>query len=226
MTLAEELDHPFSTAFTLTFAAFLHQFREETQAAQEIAEAVIALSDDHGFPHWLAWGKIARGRVLAKQGRWEEGIAQTRQGLEILPPTWGEANRPGGLVSLAWMLGQVGQPEEGLALITEAMDLVNQTDQREGESGLHCVKGELLLAISEDDHAGAESCFRRAIDIARRQSAKSWELHAATRLARLWQQQGRRQEARELLAPIYEWFTEGFDTRNLKEASALLEELS
>jgi predicted ATPase len=220
------MSHPFSTAFALTFAAFLYQLRDDGQAAEEAAEAVIALSGEHGVPHWLAWGIISRGRLLASRGRWEEGIAQTRQGLDILPPTWGEANRPSALVNLAWMYGQVGRPEEGLALMAEARGLVNETDQRESESDLHRVEGELRLLLSESNHADVERCFRKALDVARRQSAKSWELRAATNLARLWQQQGRTQEARELLAPVYTWFTEGFDTHDLNDAKALLEELA
>jgi predicted ATPase len=120
---------------------------------------------------------------------------------------------------------QVGQTGDGLALIAEAIDVVNKTGERMVEPALHRLKGELMLAVSEDNHAEAETCFRQAIDIARQQSAKSWELQAATSLAHLWQKQGKKEEARRLLADIYGWFTEGFHTRDLKEAKALLDEL-
>jgi predicted ATPase len=103
---------------------------------------------------------------------------------------------------------------------------VNQTGERRYEAELYRLKGELLLQLSPDNHSESESSFKQAIDIAKRQQAKSWELRAAMSLARLWQQQGKRSDAHDLLAPVYGWFTEGFDTADLKEAKALLEELS
>ena len=130
------------------------------------------------------------------------------------------------LVPLAEGRRRVGQVEEGLTLIAEAERFVTKTGERWNEAEVHRVKGELLLACSPADEAGAERSFRQAIDVAGRQDAKSHELRAATSLARLWQQQGRKDEARELLAPVYDWFTEGFDTRDLKEAKALLEGLA
>jgi predicted ATPase len=117
------------------------------------------------------------------------------------------------------------QPEEGLTVLTEALALVEKNDERWYEAELHRLKGELLLQLSLDNHADAETCFQQAISIAQNQSAKSWELRAATSLATLWKQQGKRQDAYELLAPVYGWFTEGFDTADLKDAKALLDEL-
>jgi predicted ATPase len=134
--------------------------------------------------------------------------------------------QPYGLALLAKASAQVGQHEVGLALLAEALAVLNDTGERRWEAELHRLKGELLLACAAGHDAEAETCFRQALDIARRQQARSWELRAAMSLARLWQRQGKRTEAHALLAPIYGWFTEGFDTADLQEARALLEALS
>jgi predicted ATPase len=126
---------------------------------------------------------------------------------------------------LAEAYGKAGQPAQGLALIEEAVECMNRTGQRLFEPELHRIKGNLLLAVSRDRHAEAEDCFRYAIDCARRQGSKSWESSAALSLSRLWRAQGKHDDARTLLAEICGWFTEGFETRDLKEAKALLEEL-
>jgi len=119
--------------------------------------------------------------------------------------------------------GQRGQPAEGLTTIAEALVLVHKTGECRDEAELYRVKGALLLQQSSDHQTEAETCFQQAISIARSQQAKSWELRAATSLARLWQQQGKRDEARQVLAAVYDWFTEGFDTADLKDAKALLD---
>src|SRR5262252_4484164 len=118
------------------------------------------------------------------------------------------------------------QPEAGLTALAEALTLVNTTGERWYESEIYRLKGELLLHQSLDNQADVENCFHQAMTVAQNQQAKSWELRAATSLARLWQQQGKRQEAYDLLTPVYHWFTEGFDTADLQEAKALLDELS
>ena len=133
--------------------------------------------------------------------------------------------QPYHLALLAEAHGTLGKPEAGLAVLTEALTLVDITGERWYEPELYRLKGELLLQQSSDNHAEAESCFHQAIAIAQNQQAKSLALRASTSLARLWQQQGKRQEAYDLLAPVYGWFTEGFDTPDLKEAKALLDEL-
>jgi predicted ATPase len=120
----------------------------------------------------------------------------------------------------------VGRCEEGLTLLAEALALTNDREERRWEAELYRLKGEILLVHAAAHHAEAETCFRQALDVARHQQAKSWELRAAMSLAHLWQQQGKHTEARELLAPIYSWFPEGFDTADLQEAKALLEELA
>jgi predicted ATPase len=136
--------------------------------------------------------------------------------------TGAELTRVYFLAMLAEAHGTIGEPETGLAMLTEALTLVDTTDERWCEAELYRFKGVLLLQQNSDNATEAESCFHHALDIARNQQAKSWELRAATSLARLWQSQGKRQEAYDLLAPVYGWFTEGFDTTDLQEAKALL----
>ena len=140
--------------------------------------------------------------------------------------TGGEIGRPYSLGLLAEAHGAIGQPEAGLTVLAEALTHVDKTGERWYAPELYRLKGALLLQQSSDNQAEAESCFHHALDIARTQQAKSWELRSATSLARLWQQQGKRQEAHDLLAPVYGWFTEGFDTADLKDAKALLETLT
>jgi adenylate cyclase len=226
LALARELSHPFSEATALLGVGRTHAMRGERQAALEGAEALIALSSEHGFQYWVGIGTVARLRELAEQGKLQEGIAGMRAILEALRAGGAVMDSDEILTFLAELHGRAGQAEEGLALIAEAQEFVAKTGQRVNEAEAHRLKGELLLARSPSDPAGAEASFRKALEIARGQSAKSWELRAATSLARLWQRQGREREARELLAPVYDWFTEGFDTGDLKDAKALLDELA
>jgi predicted ATPase len=226
LTLAQQSAHPFSLAFALNIAAIVHQLRREVRFTQERAEAAISLSKEQGFPHWRAMGCILCGWALAQQGQAQEGLEQLHQGLRAFRATGAEILRPYFLALLAEAHGAMGQPAEGLAVLTEALALVETTGERWYEPELYRLKGALLLQQSSDNQAEAETCFQHAITIAQSQQAKSWELRAATSLARLWQQQGKRQEAHDLLAPVYNWFTEGFDTADLLEAKALLDVLS
>jgi class 3 adenylate cyclase/predicted ATPase len=226
LTLAQELTHPFSLAFALGMAAIVHQFRREAQGVQERAEALIALSTEQGFPHWLAFGTILRGWALSGQGEGAEGIGQMRQGLVAYRAMGAELTRPYFLSLLAEADGKVGQIEEGLTVLNEALDTVNKTEERNWEAELHRGKGGLLLIQQGQKGGRAEECFWKALDIARRQQAKSLELRAAISLSRLWQQQGKKEEAQQLLTESCSWFTEGFDTADLKEAKILLEELT
>jgi predicted ATPase len=226
LTLAQELAHPFSLTIALNIAAVVHQFRREAQAVQERAEATMTLSTEQGFPLWLAYGTILRGWALTAQGEGAEGIAQMRQGLVAHRATGAEVYRPYFLVLLAEAYGEVEQPEEGLTVLVEALAIVDNTGECNWEAELHRRKGELLLMQQGQKVGNAEECFQKALDVARRQQAKSLELRAAMSLSRLWQQQGKQEEAHQLLTEIYRWFTEGFDTPDLKDAKALLEELS
>jgi predicted ATPase len=201
LTLAQELAHPFSLVYALNMAVLVHHFRREVQAVQERAEALIGLSTEQGFPMWLAYGTIMRGWALTAQGEEAEGIDQMRQGLVAHRATGAELQRPYFLSLLAEAYGKVGQPEEGRR------------------------KGEFLLIQQGQKVREAEECFQQALDTARRQQAKSLELRSAMSLSRLWQQQGKQEDAHQLLSEIYGWFTEGFDTADLKEGRALLEEL-
>jgi predicted ATPase len=226
LTLSQELTHPFSQAYGLLHATIFHQFRREAQSVQERAETLITLSTDQGFPFWLAYGIILRGWALAMRGEGAEGIAQMRQGLVAYRGTGAELHRPYFLSLLAEAYGEAGQPEEGLKVLVEALALVDKTGERHWEAEQHRRKGELLLMQQGQRVGEAEECFRQALAVARRQQAKSLELRAAMSLSRLWQQQGKQEEAHQLLADIYGWFSEGFDTLDLQEAKALLEELA
>jgi predicted ATPase len=224
LTLVQELSHPFSLASAFGFAGFLHTLRREGQASQEQAEVTMALATEQGFAHWLAHGMIFRGWALAEQG--EEGTDQIRQGIDAWRAAGDELARPYCLVLLAEACAKGGQAEEGLSALAEALAAVHKTGERFYEAELYRLQGELLLTRSTCQTAEAEACFHQALDITRRQQAKSLELRAAMSLSRLWQRLGKHAEAHQLLAEIYGWFTEGFDTADLQEARALLAELA
>jgi predicted ATPase len=226
VTLAQHIVHPYSLCYVLVFAALLHQFRREVRAAQERAEAAIILAQEQGFPAWMAYSAILHGWALAQQGQAKEGSEQITQGLTAWRATGAEGGREYFLALLAEAYGSMGQPEAALVVLVEALTLVDTTDGRWYEAELYRLKGDLLLQQSSDNQAEAENCFHHALAIARNQQAKSFELRAATSLARLWQRQGKRAATYELLAPIYGWFTEGFDTADLQEAKALLDALA
>jgi len=220
------LAHSHSLTRILELASWTHLYRREGKAAYELADEAIALATRHEFPHWIAMGTMMRGWALTKLGQWETGRAQMRQGIDGYWATGAVLARGCWLAQVAEAYGQGGQPEEGLRVLGEALALVNDTGMRHYEAEMHRLKGELLLQQSSDNSTAAESCFQQAIRIARSQQAKSLELRAATSLARLWHQQGKREEARQVLGEVYGWFTEGFDTADLKDAKALLDELA
>jgi class 3 adenylate cyclase/predicted ATPase/energy-coupling factor transporter ATP-binding protein EcfA2 len=225
VTLVQQIAYPFSLSWALGSAAMVHQFRREVRAAQERAEATISLAKEQGFPTWMALGAMLHGWALVHQGQAREGIAQITQGLTAYRATGAEIVRPYFLALLAEAHGTIAQPEAGLAVLAEALTLVDSSGERFYEAELHRLKGELLLQQASETHLEAETCFQHAIRIAQSQQAKSWELRAAMSLACLWQQQGKRQEAYDLLASVYGWFTEGFDTADLQDAKVLLHEL-
>jgi len=168
---------------------------------------------------------VLRGSTLVHQGQAKEGIEQITEGLRTYRATGAALGRPFFLALLAEAHGTMGRPEAGLTALAEALTLVDKTGERHYEAEIYRLKGELLLQRPSNNATEAETCFHHALDLARNQQAKSWELRAATSLARLWYQQGKRQEAHDLLAPVYHWFTEGFDTADLQEAKALLDAL-
>jgi predicted ATPase len=226
LTLAQELGHPFSLAYAMCFAGMLDQRCRDVPAAQERTTVAITLCTEQGFALYLARGIILQGWARAEQGQGVAGLAQMCQGLVAYQATGAAVFRPYYLAFLAEAYGKVGQAGEGLTLLDEALAVVHKTGERFYEAELYRLKGELLLVRSAENDGEAEACFQQALLVARHQQAKSAELRAAMSLSRLWQHQGKRAAAYQLLAPIYDWFTEGFDTSDLQEAKALLEALS
>jgi class 3 adenylate cyclase/predicted ATPase len=225
LTLAHHPPVPFNLAFTLHFAACLRQLRREAPEAERLAAATMTLATDHELGHWLGQSTILYGWAVAAQGQREAGLASLRQGLTAMDATGSELLRPYYLALLAALYGESAHPAAGQALVAEAWALVDKNGERWYAAELHRLQGALLLHQGTPAVHQAEQCFQQALDVARRQQAKAWELRAAMSLSRLWQQQGQQAEARALLAPIYGWFSEGFDTADLQEAKALLEEL-
>ena len=207
------------------WAAHVYQLRLEAPTVYEHAETAVVLSTEQGFPLWAALGASMRGWALTLQDQGEAGMAQVRQGTAAWRATSATVLVPYLCTVLADVCAYLGHTEDGLQALVEAHALVQQYEERWWEAEIHRLRGVLLLRQTGTPQVEAETWLRRALDVARRQEAKSLELRAARSLAHLWQQQGKRAEARELLAPVYGWFTEGFDTSDLQEAKALLEEL-
>ena len=222
--LAQEVAHPPSLAFARMLTAIAYQLRREADAAHGQAEALIALATEQGFTLFLAIGGIVRGATQTALGQRGEQIGQIRQHLAAVRETGSAVWEPYFLGLLADLYAQDGQVEAGLATLDEAL-AAQATGQRLVEAELYRLRGSLVLQMGRPQ-AEVETWLRRALDVARRQEAKSLELRAAMSLSRLRQQQGKRKEAHDLLAEVYAWFTEGFDTADLQEAKALLEELA
>jgi class 3 adenylate cyclase/predicted ATPase len=225
LVLAHELSHPFTLAYARCMTAIGYQFRREVAAVNEQADAAVTLATAQGFPFFAALGTNLRGWALAIQGQGEEGLDQVRQGLAAWRATGAALAVPYMCTLLADVCTHLGHTAEGFQALAEAHTLVEQHDERWWEAEIARLQGVLLLRQPGTPPAEAEAWLQRALEVARRQEAKSLELRAAMSLSHLWQQQGKRDEARELLAPVYGWFTEGFDTADLQEAKALLEEL-
>lgn len=242
LTLARELSEPSGLAHAFCFAAILHQLRREPLMAQEQAEACIAVSREHGLVMYQAMATVMRGWSLFEQQRHEEAIEQMREGLAALQTTGTEFVRPHFLALLAEALGKARQHEEGLRILDETLSVIHGNGERYYQAEVYRLKGELLLlqaksrfestpgrVIVDQDAAvveQAEDCFSESIKIAQQQKAKSWELRAVMSMARLYQNRGKQTEALNLLRRIYSSFTEGFDTVDLCEAGALLDELT
>jgi predicted ATPase len=225
LELAHALAHPFSLTYVLFFAAMLSQFQRQAAMAQERAESLMALAAQQGFPFYLDLGRMLHGWALTVQGQADAGLAQLQQGLANYQATRGVVAQHYFVALLANAHGTCGHSAEGLRLVDEALAAVPRSG-RFWEAELYRQRGDLFLLDSPTARATeAEACFQRALRIAQGQGARALELRAALSLSRLWQRQGKRAEAHELLAPIYGWFTEGFDTADLQEAKALLEAL-
>jgi predicted ATPase/class 3 adenylate cyclase len=224
------INHPYSVAFGLDLAAVVRQYRSDAPATRALAGEALALSEAHGLAFIGAMASMLKGWALAQEGDLAEGIAQMRHGLAAQLATGAELARPYWLCLITEACLESGAALEGLALLDEAEAAVQQTNERYWEAEIHRLRGQLLLAASDPAAPAvvrsAEESYRRALDVAHRQGARSLELRAAVSLSRLWQGAGRHGKARELLAPIYERFTEGLDHPELREAAALLAELS
>ena len=225
LNLARELDHPFSLADVLSFAGCLFNImRRDAAAVKKYAQQLKNLVQETGFSGWRGIGIIYWGQGAILQGEFQEGIAQMEQGTIERRSAGVWCYSTGILGALAMAHAKSGRLQLGLTTIDEALALVEKTDERHWEAELHRQLAEILLM--EGDEVEAEACLQHAIAVAHRQQAKSWELRAAISLARLWQKQGKRDQARHLLEPVYNWFTEGHNTTDLQEARDLLAELS
>jgi predicted ATPase len=222
---ARELAHPPSLVLVQHFIAFLYYYRRDVPALQAQAEALLTVATAQGFPLWAGFGTCWGAWSLTMQGQGEAGLAQMHQGIAAVLATGQRGSWSVHLLLLAETAAHAGQVEEGLRCLAEALTAFETTGRGNLLAEGYRLQGSLLLRQTVPDAAQAEACFRRALTIARRQQARSWELRAATSLCRLWQQQHKRSAAYALLAPLYGWFSEGFDTADLQEARVLLEEI-
>lgn len=223
--LVQTLNHPYTHARYLNWSAILHQLRRDVPVVLERAEAAVPVAAKQGLALVLAVAPIMRGWALAMQGRGAEGLALIQQGLEAYRATGAEFQRPHFLALRAEVHGMLGQAAEGLAALDEARAVMEETGERYYEAELYRLEGELLLAQEPPDEDTAEACFGRALEVARRQQARSLELRAATSQARLWRRRGKPEEARLALAEIYASFTEGFEAPDLEVARSVLASL-
>jgi len=225
LLLAEETSHSHTMAQALSLAAAFHLDRRDVQRTECLAREAVALATEHDFPYWRATGCLWWGWALVQRRDIENGLAQIQQSLAQFRARGDVQTIPHALTVLAGVYGQVGQPQKGLEVLAEALGVLERTNERRREAEIHRLRGELLLSLPGQHGVEAEACFDRALAVAGEQSARMWELRAATSLARLWADRGKRAEASDLLAPIYGWFTEGFDTADLKDAQMLLDQL-
>ena len=224
---ARETGHAATLMYALNHVAmYAHIHCGNYKAAKAELEELVALANEKGAPFWKALATINVGLLLAVDGNELDAIKMFTSGMAAYQSTGATLYRPQHFSYLASAYAEVSQFEEAWRCISEAMTAVETTKESWYEAEVNRVAGELALTMPEPDAAKAEGYYDRALTVARQQQAKSWELRAATSMARLWRDQGKPQQARELLAPVYGWFTEGFETRDLKEAKALLEELA
>jgi predicted ATPase len=226
VSLAHDVGHSPSVIFALSHKANVHQIAREVAPALEAAEAAMTIAEKEGAPLFESVARVARGWALAHLGQAEQGVAQIREGLAMASATGAEMWRTYNLAQLAEACGKAGRIDEGLEVIAEALEVVQEKGERWWEAEILRLRGELLLKRNPSGLAEAQTSFERAIEIARKQGAKSSELRATMSLARLLRETDRREEARAMLAEIYGWFTEGFDTADLKDAEALLDKLA
>jgi predicted ATPase len=212
--------------YALFNTSLTHILRGNSAAAKAEADELAALADEKGALLWKAWGMMNQGCVLALTGKASDAVHKITSGITAVQSTGGTLWMPFRLSHLTRAYAELGQFDDAWRCIDEAMTAMETTKEKWSEAEVHRTAGEIALKLPEPDAVRAEAYFERALTVARQQQAKSWELRAAMSLARLCRDRGKTVEARELLAPVYGWFTEGFDTLDLKEAKALLEELA
>jgi class 3 adenylate cyclase/predicted ATPase len=226
LTMAKELANPANLINTLAFVATAHVLRRQPAAARQLAKVTMEMSAEQRNLHYLGHGTVLHGWAQVAQGKIEDGIAEIDRGMATYRATGARTWVPYFLGLQAETYARARRIDDGIASVAEALALADKTEQHSWRAELKRIKGELLLAAPSNNHTQVQSCFSQALEIARGQQAKSWELRTAVSLGRLWQQDGKRDEVCELLAPVYGWFIEGFETPDLKEAKALLEQLS
>lgn len=225
VALGRQLAHPYSLSFALAFNAMICQWRGDTESMQTRAEAVVDLANEHAFPLLKAVAETYLGWVRAAQGQSGVGIEQIRQGIKSVQATGAKLSHPFMVALLAQAYRTADKLDDGLRLLTDVLSPAHQAEERWYEAELYRLRGEFLLDHDASATAEAEACFEQALIVARQQRAKAWELRTALSLSRLWHTQGRQDDARQCLTPIFETFTEGFDTADLQDAKVLLKEL-
>jgi predicted ATPase len=225
LTWSRNLRHPHNLALALCYAALLKMLGQSDAEATELLDELTTLTTEHHFPAYLAVANVLRGRLLCTRGRTADGLALMRKGLSEIASTGASWNQAYFLGLLALSCEKAGFADEAFDALTRALEHADSTDERWFEAELHRQMGEWLIAHRPEHPEEAEACFHRAIAVAQKQHAKLWELRAATNLAELWRDR-RRQEACDLLAPVYGWFGKGPETPDLKRAQALLDELT
>jgi predicted ATPase len=226
VALARRVGHPVSLADALLFAGSIHFDRGEVDRMRECAIELAGLAEQLAFPLYLGVGGFYRGLARVESGEGEAGIAEMQQTLGELAGIGGGLGAPQALFMLAESLRKIARHDDAVAALGLGLAVAEQHGEHSYDAELHRLRAEILLDMDGDAVEEAEALFSRSLEIARLQEAKGFELRAAAGLARLWQRQGKRDAARALLAPVYSWFTEGFATRDLIGAKALLEELA
>jgi class 3 adenylate cyclase/predicted ATPase len=226
LKVAREVGHSATLMYVLNFSAWTHIYCGNYAAANALVDEFSAFKDQTGSLFWGAWGMMQRGCVLALTGKASDAVQTITCGVTAMRSTGTTMWMPFWLSYLARANAEIGQPDDAMRCIGEAMAAVETAKERWCEAEVNRIAGEIALLSSEPDLAKAEAYFERALAVAREQQAKSWELRAAMSMARLWRDQGRRPQARDILAPVYGWFTEGFGTLDMKQARAMLDELA
>jgi predicted ATPase len=226
LKFARDIGHSATLMYVLNFSTWTHIHCGNYAAANALIEEFVVLKDQTGSSFWSAWGMMQQGCLWALTGKTSNAVQMITSGVTAMRLTGTTMWMPVWLACLAKGNAQIGQFNNARQCIDEAMKVIETTKERWYEAEVNCIAGEIALMLPEPDAANAEIRFERALAVARQQQAKSWELRAAMNMARLWRDQGKRQQAHDLLAPVYGWFTEGLDTLDLKEAKALLSDLS